>query len=148
MYLYGVEIELGGRFARPLRQGRGGTSAHPDGVSRPADLDDQHPDLTVVFFGVAMVLEADAAAEHDRLEPLAPLLAAAVRVREALAKRAGVTADEGLAKLVTVVGGAVGGVDQDLEGRGERTWVRVRLVFPFQVVPGDLQGEGAGMGVG
>lgn len=64
--------------------------------------------------GSPVVDLADATAEHDWLDPF-PALA----VGQALAECAAVAGDQGLAELVAVVTGAVGGVDQNLERRGQ-----------------------------
>ena len=60
---------------------------------------------------------AHAPAKHDGLDPL-PALA----VGQALAEGATVARDEGLTELVAIVAGAVGGIDEDLERRGEVRW--------------------------
>ena len=66
----------------------------------------------LALLGLARGHQPQPRGEHDRLEPLAPLA-----VWQPHPERAVEAHDHGLAKLVAVVGGAVGGVDLDLERR-------------------------------
>ena len=72
--------------------------------------------------------------KHDRLDPFAALAAG-----QAHAKRARVACDEGLAKLVAVVGRAIGSFKKDLKRRRKRCGILRLLVFPWLRVGGDLQ---------
>ena len=69
--LYGIEVEL--RDVLALDHGRGGAAAHADTVGRAANLDHEHALSRLRLFRVARIHLADAAGEHDRLDPFPPL---------------------------------------------------------------------------
>ena len=133
--LHGVEVEVAVAVAAAgaSRDGARGAAADADAVRRAADLDDEHADLWRRLVVVRAVDLAEAPREHDRLDPLAPLL-----VRQPLPKRAGEARDERLAKLVAVVRGAVGGFQKDPKRGRERRRVRLACLLPWQLVRRDL----------
>ena len=106
--LHGVEVQLSHVLA--LHHAGGRAPAHPDAIGRPADLHDPHAGLGQVLLGVTGVDLPDPPAEHDRLDPLAPLA-----VRQPQPEGPSEPLDQGLAELVTVVGRPVRGLDLDLE---------------------------------
>lgn len=67
--------------------------------------------------GAPVVDLPHARAEHDGLDPLPALV-----VGQPLPEGAAVASDERLAELVAIVAGAVGGIEQDLEWRGQGGW--------------------------
>jgi hypothetical protein len=81
------------------------------GRSPPTHLDNEHS-----FFRVLGINLADAAGEHDRLEP-GPALAAL----HAQVKGTGEALNQRLAELVAVVGRAIAGLNLNGQGRGETT---------------------------
>jgi len=66
-----VEVEL--RHVLALHHARGRAAAHADAVGGAADLHDPHAFRGQAFLRVPRIHLADAAAEHDRLDPLTPL---------------------------------------------------------------------------
>ncbi len=130
--LHRVEVQLFDVLA--LHHARGGAAAHADAVGGAADLHHQHLYRRALLLGVPRVDLADAAAEHDRLQPLAPLA-----VGQPHAERARVPADHRLAEFVAVVRGAVRRLDLDLEWTGEVRRVGELGIFPGQLVAGDAQ---------
>ena len=130
--LHRVEIQL--RHVLALHHARGRAAPHPDSVGRSAQLHDQHLGLRLSLLGVPRVYLADAAREHDRLDPLAPLF-----IGEPHPEGARVALDQRLAELVAVVGSAVGGLDLDLEWRGEVAGILEGGVLPRQLVARDAQ---------
>ena len=130
--LYRVEVQLGHVLA--LHHARRRASAHPDAVGGSAYLHDPHPGLGRVLLGVSGVDLSDSAAEHDRLDPLSPSA-----VREPHPERARISLDHRLAELVAVVRGPVGGLDFDLEGRGEVGWIAELRVFPRKLVARNVE---------
>mmetsp|Transcript_11546 Transcript_11546/g.24752 ORF Transcript_11546/g.24752 Transcript_11546/m.24752 type:complete len:466 (-) Transcript_11546:534-1931(-) len=121
--LHGVEVQVSLVGAGGYRGG--GAAAHANAVGGAADLDHQHADLGGVLLQVAVVNLAHAATEHDGLDPLA-----ALTIGQALAKGACVSADQRLSKLVAVVRGTVGGVNQNLQRGGQVLGVHKALVLP------------------
>ncbi len=130
--LYRVEVELLDVLA--LDHAGRGAATHADPVGGPADLHDPHLLLGAVLLDVPRVDLADAAGEHDRLDPLAPLA-----VGEPQPERARVSLDDRLAELVAVVRGPVRCLDLDLERRGEVARISESRVFPGKLVAGDTQ---------
>ncbi len=128
--LHRVEIELLDVLA--LHHAGGRASTHPDAVGRAAQLDNQHIRLRPTLLGVPGVHLADAAREHDGLEPLAALAAG-----ESHPKGARVSRDHRLTELVAVVGGAVRCLDLDLQRRGEVAGVGEAAVLPGELIARD-----------
>mmetsp|Transcript_106531 Transcript_106531/g.301278 ORF Transcript_106531/g.301278 Transcript_106531/m.301278 type:complete len:235 (-) Transcript_106531:931-1635(-) len=129
--LHRVEVQLAGGVAGRPRGRR--AAAHADPVGGAADLDDLHAHLRLVLLPVLGVHLAEATCEEDRLDPL-PALAAS-RAEPEGAREA---ANEGLTKLVAVVAGPVGALDQDVGGLGHAWGVRpaavlVRFLVHWQV---------------
>ncbi|KAI0558444.1 phosphoribosylformylglycinamidine synthase [Gracilaria domingensis] len=121
--LHGVEVEVGAVVA--LHHAGGGAAAHADAVRGAAHLDDEQPHAGAPLAGVAMVHVPHAAGEHDGLDVLSAL---AAHHPDAVAARKAV--DDGLAKLVAVVAGAVAGLDENVERRRQVGRVLERVVFP------------------
>ena len=130
--LDGVEVQFG--HVLPLHHAGGGSPAQTDAIGGASDLDHPHPRLGRFLAQVAGVDLSQAPGEHDGLDPLAPLA-----VRQPQAERAGKALDQRFPELVAVVGGAVAGLDFDLERRGQVLRISEFAVLPGQLVPGNTQ---------
>ncbi len=129
--LHGVEVELLDVLA--LLHAAGGSSAHADAIGRAAHLHHQHVLLGATLHGVFVSDLARSHAVHDGFEP------GAVPVGQAQAVSAGESVDQRLAEAVAVVGGAVAGLDEYLGGRSQVGGMRVAVVFPGELVTGQVE---------
>ena len=132
--LHCVEVEVGVRLVLAASLGRRRAAAHADAIRRPANLHHEHADVPFLLLQVAVVDLAKPAAEHDGLDPLAPLA-----VGQTLTERTAVPRDERLAELVPVIARPVGRVDEDLERRRQVGRVRKVGVLVRLDVVGDLE---------
>mmetsp|Transcript_33625 Transcript_33625/g.60142 ORF Transcript_33625/g.60142 Transcript_33625/m.60142 type:complete len:458 (+) Transcript_33625:446-1819(+) len=134
--LHRVEVELG--LVGAGGEGGGGATAHTNAVGWATDLADEHARRRWLLLKVSVVDLPHTRTKHDWLQPLATLTA-----RQPLPKRARVAQHQRLAKLVAVVAGAVGGVDEDLLGGGEGVRVGEGGILAWDGPLGEVEVAGA-----
>ena len=130
--LNGVEVKTRVGFIFTASLGRGSSATHADSVGGTADFHDEHTDVALLLFQVRVIDLTEASGEHDRLDVFTTLT-----VRHALTERTAEAQNHRLAELVPVIGGAVGGVDENLQrgrqvGRVDRRGVFVRKDLTVQ----------------